>query len=350
MNTTSFPLSASTNNSSNNVFNDSRLWQEELAAAIRDPAELLRVLDLRQEDYPWLFEAAIPFPLKVTRSFVQRMEKANPNDPLLLQVLPDRPEFYHNPEGLMDPVGDLASRKVPGLLHKYQGRALLITAPSCAGHCRYCFRRHFPYQEPSSLPSDWTQALRYVREHPDIEEIILSGGDPLVLSDHKLQTLLGELNLLPQLTTIRIHSRTPVFAPSRITDSLCEMLGNLTKSVVMVLHINHANEIDELFKTAMKKLASHGIRLYNQSVLLRGVNDRADTLIHLSKSLFNIDIQPYYLHLLDPVQGAMHYSVPKDEALKILQQVRQSLPGYLVPQLVQEIPGTAYKQPIIQFT
>lgn len=321
-------------------------WQEDLAAAIRVPAELLRILELDPTDFPWLANATSNFPLKVTRSFVGRMEKANPRDPLLLQVLPDRPEFYHNSEGLTDPVGDLASLKAPGLLHKYQGRVLLIAAPSCASHCRYCFRRHFPYQEHQNGPSHWEEQLAYIRNHPEVEEVILSGGDPLVLSDTKFQVLLEALNQLPQICTIRIHSRTPVFLPNRITNELCEMLSALNKTVLMVVHINHPNEIDAHLATALGKLSQAGVRLYNQSVLLRGINDSSETLIKLSKSLFHAGIQPYYLHLMDATLGAMHFAVPKQEAMQIVAEIRASLPGYLVPQLVQEISGQPYKQPL----
>ena len=321
-------------------------WQTELAEAVRDPRELLALLEL---DERWLEparRAAETFPLRVPRPFLARMAKGNPADPLLRQVLPLDEELTVVPGYVSDPVGDMPSRAARGVLHKYQGRVLLIATAACGVHCRYCFRRHFPYSDETARADEWRAALDYLRADPSIHEVILSGGDPLSLSDERLAALAAELDRIPHLTTLRIHTRQPVVLPSRVDDKLLGWLRTGRLKRVMVLHLNHAREMDAALADACAKLRQAGVILLSQSVLLRGVNDSADALEELSKALFGAGVLPYYLSLLDPVAGAAHFDVPEPEALAIMERLRARLPGYLVPKLVREVEGAASKLPI----
>ena len=321
-------------------------WQRELAQAITDPAELLRILELDPVLLPAARAATFRFPLRVPRGFVARMGKGDPEDPLLRQVLPLAAEWASIPDFLADPVGDRAATAASGVLHKYHGRALLLVTSACAVHCRYCFRREFPYAEARASADDWRPALHYLAEDASLREVILSGGDPLSLSDRRLGALLAALERIPHLERLRIHSRQPIVLPERVDDGLLDLLARTRLRRVLVVHANHPREIDGRVREALERLAAAGVTLFNQSVLLRGVNDSAATLVELSEALFSARVLPYYLHLLDRVCGAAHFEVKEPEASAIMKAVRQRLPGYLVPRLVREQPGQPAKTPV----
>lgn len=321
-------------------------WQTEMAEAVRDPAELLSLLEL---DARWLEparRAATTFPLRVPRGFLARMRKGDPSDPLLRQVLPLGEELVAVPGFSHDPVGDMPSIAARGLLHKYQGRVLLIATGACGVHCRYCFRRHFPYADETARSEDWREALDYLRADSSINEVILSGGDPLTLSDERLAALAGALQEIPHIRRLRLHTRQPVVLPSRVDESLLRWLGACRLQKVVVLHMNHAREMDDALREACTRLKTAGVTLLNQSVLLKGVNDSAATLAELSEALFGAGVLPYYLSLLDPVAGAAHFDVPEARAIGLMAELRARLPGYLVPKLVREVAGAPSKMPV----
>ena len=317
-------------------------WQSELANAITSVDELLYELGLEHIENKPIRNS--DFSLRVPRAFVKKMQKGDADDPLLLQVLPVASEKTLS--GLTDPVGDLNAMATPGLLHKYKGRVLLVTTGACAIHCRYCFRRHFPYSSSNPRKNDWQRAIEYLRTHDDVHEVILSGGDPLVLDNTKLERLCTALEQIPHIQWLRIHTRLPVVLPSRIDNGLITLLKKLRFRITLVIHANHANELmsDEI--EALQRLAATGIILLNQSVLLKGVNDSTASLIYLSKRLYQAGVLPYYLHMLDPVQGAMHFDVPRTRAIQIQNTLKQELPGFLVPRLVREMPGETSKTAI----
>jgi len=321
-------------------------WQTALASAIREPSELLHYLNLPQSLLNGAIAASQSFALRAPLGYCQRIEKGNPNDPLLRQILPLDAELISDQQFKLDPVGDLAAMEVPGLLHKYHGRVLIITTAACAVHCRYCFRRHFPYQE-NRAEQNWQEAIDYIQSHSDIHEVILSGGDPLSLTESRLKNLTDKLLNIPHIKTLRLHTRQPIVLPERINNELLNWLDSLPWKIVMVLHCNHANEIDAPVASALKKLQQHQVTLLNQSVLLAGVNDNAETLINLSQKLFSHHVLPYYLHMLDKVQGAKHFYVKNEKANQILNEIRQLLPGYLVPKLVKEQAGEKSKTTLI---
>jgi EF-P beta-lysylation protein EpmB len=322
------------------------LWQQLQAAAITDPAVLIERLGLDPDLLPAARRAAGQFRLRVPEGYVARMRPGDPDDPLLRQVLPLDAECRDVPGFVDDPVGDGAAMKVPGLLHKYAGRVLLVTTGACAVHCRYCFRRHFPYAEAHPGRDRWTPALAYIAEHPDISEVILSGGDPLSLSDERLAALAGALGEIPHLRRLRVHSRTPVVLPERVDDSLIRWLRPGRFDTVLVIHANHAREIDEPVRDAMARLRAAGVILLNQAVLLRGVNDRVEDLLALSEAVFGAGVLPYYLHQLDPVRGAAHFLVPDERAVALHRELAALAPGYLVPRLVREMVGAPGKSPV----
>ena len=321
-------------------------WQRELARAITDPAELLRELELDPALLPAARAAAVRFPLRVPRGFVARMAKGDPDDPLLRQVLPLAAELEPAPGFVADPVGDRAAQAAPGVLHKYHGRALLIVTGACAVHCRYCFRREYPYAEAHAGTDEWRPALAYLAGDPSLREVILSGGDPLSLSNRRLDTLLAELDRIPHLERLRVHSRQPIVLPERVDEELLAGLTRTRLRPVLVVHANHPREIDDTVRAALARLAAAGVTLLNQAVLLRGVNDSAAVLAELSETLFAARVLPYYLHLLDPVRGAAHFDMKETEASAIMKTLRQRLPGYLVPRLVRERPGQPAKTPV----
>jgi EF-P beta-lysylation protein EpmB len=317
-------------------------WQQQLADAVSNPAELCALLGL---DPLTAGVADSQFPLRVPRSYVARMRHGDYHDPLLRQVLPVGAELTSPPDFSGDPLGEAAAQRGGGLLQKYAGRALLITTGACGVHCRYCFRREYPYAA-SSGGARWQQALAAIAADASIEEVILSGGDPLSLSDQRLQQLTAQLAAIPHVIRLRIHTRQPIVLPARVTEGLCRWLRDLPWRPVLVLHANHANELDAEVLAACQALRASGATLLNQSVLLAGVNDSSAALCGLSHALFAGGILPYYLHLLDRVRGASHFEVPEARARALHAQLRASLPGYLVPRLVREVAGEASKTPV----
>ena len=325
-------------------------WQAALAEAIRDPQELLKQLNLPVS----LAEQSqlVPgFPLRVTHSFIQRMQPGDPHDPLLMQVLPlgagsEEKERGEADWGSLDPVADHDAMQAPGLLHKYEGRILLVSTAACAIHCRYCFRQHFPYQQANPLGTQWPATLAYLNSNHDIHEVILSGGDPLSLSDQRLARIIAQLDEVSHLTTLRIHTRLPVVLPQRIDTALLNWVKETRLKVVFVLHINHPNEINLELQNALRLLQFPDVTLLNQAVLLRGVNDSTEILVELSHKLFEAGVLPYYLHQLDRVRGAAQFEVPVQTGGELVSAMREKLPGYLVPKYVKEIPGEASKSPI----
>lgn len=316
-------------------------WKQQLREAFRDVDALLAYLGLSRADVGISDDAS--FPLLVPRPFVGRMRHGDPADPLLRQVLPLAAEADAGAGFVTDPVGDLARTRGPGLIHKYAHRVLLITTGSCAVHCRYCFRRHFPYAEELAARDQWRAAIAEIAADRSIHEVILSGGDPLSLATAKLRELTEALAHIPHLRRLRIHTRWPIVLPQRVDAELLDWLRGLPWPVVLVIHANHAREIDAEVGAALQRLRATGATLLNQSVLLRGVNDDAETLRELSERLGEFDVLPYYLHLLDRVAGAAHYQVELRVARRLLRALRASLPGYLVPRLAREDAGRRSK-------
>lgn len=318
-------------------------WKTELAASFTRSEDLLAYLGLPWERRDGGDAAVGRFAFRVTAAFAARMKKGDPADPLLRQVLPLAEELEEWPGFLADPVGDLQAVAVPGLLHKYQGRALLIATGACAINCRYCFRREFPYAEAQLSRSREAQALAHIRADASIQEVILSGGDPLVLDDKRLGTLVDGLSAIPHVRRLRLHSRLPIVLPSRVTQGLEQILGNTRLKTVLVIHANHANEFDKPVGQALSRFRQAGVVLLNQSVLLKGVNDTVEALVDLSETLFEQGVSPYYLHLLDRAKGVGHFDLAQDSALALWEGLRRRLPGYLVPRLVREEAGAPYK-------
>lgn len=322
-------------------------WRQLWRDAVTDGRELLNLLDLDHlADRLPADDAG--FALRVPRGFVARMRRGDPDDPLLLQVLPQLTERETHPGFSLDAVGDMEARGAHGVLHKYQGRALLIASGACAINCRYCFRRHFPYGEEIAAAAHWREALGYLERDASISELILSGGDPLSLSTTKLVELSRGMADITHLRRLRIHSRMPVVLPERVDAALCDWLVALPQQAVVVIHANHANELDASVAAACARLREAGAMLFNQSVLLRGVNDSVDALADLSERLFDCGVVPYYLHQIDRVQGAAHFEVDDASALAFMDALRARLPGYLVPRLVREIAGADSKRPLPQ--
>jgi L-lysine 2,3-aminomutase len=318
-------------------------WRRSLAQAIRDPAELLSLLDLPMGLLPSAKNAAEAFPLLVPQSYLRRMRRGDPLDPLLRQVLPLADELSPQSESALDPVGDSNARVAPGLLHKYRGRALLIATGTCAIHCRYCFRRHYPYEDEPRRLDDWQPAFDALARDESLHEVILSGGDPLILSDARLAAFVERLETIPHLKRLRIHSRLPIVLPDRVTAGLIDLLLSSRLQPVMVVHANHDREIAGDCSMALRRLVRSGVPTLNQAVLLRGVNDDVTSLHRLCESLGNIGVIPYYLHQLDRVRGAAHFEVPEDHGRQLVETLRALLPGYLVPTYVRETAGQSSK-------
>jgi EF-P beta-lysylation protein EpmB len=316
-----------------------RSWQADFAAAVTDPAELAALLGLPDAWVGPAREAARSFPLRVPRSFVARMRHGDAADPLLRQVLPLAEELRPALGRSADPLQEADARRAPGLLHKYRGRALLVATGACAMHCRYCFRREFPYEEQQGETGRWQQAIATIAADPSIEELILSGGDPLSLGNARLQALGRALAGVPHLRSLRLHTRNAVVLPSRVDDGLVDWLKGLPWRVTVVLHVNHAAELEGDAVEAIARLRATGALLLNQSVLLRGVNDDAATLVALSKRLHALGVLPYYLHLTDAVNGTAHFDVDEARGRALVDALARELPGYLVPRLVREVPG-----------
>ena len=320
-------------------------WRQHLAAAVRDLDELLGLLELDAGilGVGATAQASRRFPLRVPRGFVARMRPGDSNDPLLRQVLPASAEDDEVAGFTTNPVGELGLVRGDGLLSKYHGRALLVATGACAVHCRYCFRRHFPYEDERSDDRGFANALAAIAGDATVDEVILSGGDPLILSDHRLTALADNIARIPQIRRLRIHTRMPVVLPERVDEALIEWLTVYPLPVVVVIHTNHPNEIDDTVIRALGALGTAGATLLNQAVLLRGVNDSTEVLGELSKRLFDCGVLPYYLHLLDRVSGAAHFEVEEERALEIMESLKARLPGYLVPRLVREIEGAPSK-------
>ncbi len=316
-------------------------WQR--APHVTRPAELLAILKLDPALPTLAFDRLREFPLRVPLSFVARMRKGDPRDPLFLQVWPSALEARATPGYARDAVGDLASLKPGGLIHKYRGRALVIATGACAIHCRYCFRRHFPYGAALAARGSFRETLAQLAADPTLEEVILSGGDPLSLTDDKLAAFVAELERIPHVRRLRLHTRTAIVLPQRVDAGLCGWLGRTRLTKAIVVHVNHANELDGEVAAALARLRSTGATLLNQSVLLAGVNDDAQTLAALSVRLFELGVLPYYLHLLDRVQGAGHFEVSETTARALLKELAARLPGYLVPRLAREEAGAPAK-------
>lgn len=320
-------------------------WQKELANAFSSPESLLQYLDLDPTAFVEHSKARKLFAMRVPRPFAARMEKGNPNDPLLRQVLPLSQEFDQVDGYFSDPLQE-QDAAVPGLLHKYQSRVLLIVRGGCAVNCRYCFRRHFPYADNSVNRAGWQKALDYISADPAINEVIFSGGDPLMAKDDMLAWLASQIANIPHIKRLRIHTRLPVVIPGRVTDEFLRWFAGSRLKPVMVLHINHPQEIDDNIVQMTHKLKAAGVTLLNQAVLLGGINDEAETLIALSERLFEANILPYYLHVLDKVQGAAHFDVSQQRATALAAQMIKALPGFLVPKLVREIANQPGKTPL----
>ncbi|MDA3139107.1 EF-P beta-lysylation protein EpmB [Vibrio metschnikovii] len=320
-------------------------WLQQLANGISDPEQLLTQLAIDPSPWQSGFKARALFAQRVPQSFVERMEKGNPHDPLLRQVLPLSDEFIIHPGYSTDPLEE-QNNATPGLLHKYRNRCLLIVKGGCAINCRYCFRRHFPYQDNKGNKSVWQQSLDYIAQHPQLNEVILSGGDPLMAKDHELGWLIEQIAAIPHIKRLRIHSRLPVVIPARITDELVSLCAETRLQVILVTHINHANEINAELSQQLARLRAEKVTLLNQSVLLKGVNDSVPAQVALSEALFDAGILPYYLHVLDKVQGAAHFYVSDEQARAIIAGLIEQVSGYLVPKLTREIGGRPSKTPL----
>mgnify|MGYP003384994917 CR=1 FL=1 len=318
-------------------------WQTELANAVKNPEALLKQLGLSGKLQNIPEELIRNFPLRVPQSYVDKMRFGDKNDPLLRQVFPLIDESIEHKGFVHDPVGDHLAITSPGILQKYNGRALLLTTGACAIHCRYCFRRHFPYTDSNPLASQWQKTIESIQDDTSINEVIFSGGDPLSLGDEKLAKLVEQLDTIKHLKRLRIHTRLPVVLPNRINKQLLAWINKTRLNVVMVIHSNHANELGEDVAEGLAKLHHAGCQLLNQAVLLQGINDSAESLVQLSERLSEVNTLPYYLHLLDRVAGASHFDVSDEEGVVLINTIRAILPGYLVPRLVREQQGEMSK-------
>lgn len=320
-------------------------WQKELRQCITDPQKLLEFMQLSGPEYQQHVKARRLFPMRVPFPFAQKMQKGNPLDPLFLQVFPLHDEFLDSAGFVDDPLAEQQNSQ-QGILHKYLSRALLMVRGGCAVNCRYCFRRHFPYEQNNLNRKGWLQALAYIESDPQIDEVIYSGGDPLMAKDDFLAWLTNQVEQIHHIKRVRIHTRLPVVIPQRIDSQFMHWIKSTKLQVVIVLHINHANEIDQLLEDKLKLLRCAGVTLLNQSVLLKDVNDSAQALVKLSNRLFDAGVLPYYLHLLDKVRGAAHFDVDENRARIIMAELIKRLPGFLVPKLVREIAGQPGKTPL----
>lgn len=322
-------------------------WHQSLIDAFRNSHDLAKYLNIEPLGNDFNDAQDTNFPMLVPREFADRMEKGNPQDPLLLQTMPGIRELDTKDGYATDPVGEAAATIAPGVLHKYQGRVLLVTTGACPIHCRYCFRRHFPYSDSLASGPNLDPAIKYIEANRDITEVILSGGDPLMLKNSNLEILIKRLEQIDHLQRLRIHSRMPVVLPSRIDHELTRLLKTSRLTSVLVVHCNHPDELDQSVKDVLNALSNTGIIILNQSVLLHGINDNAETLKQLSERLFSCGVLPYYLHMLDRVAGARHFEVDPAQAIDIHSQLQSSLPGYLVPKLVYEKAGAESKLPLL---
>ncbi len=326
---------------------DGLTWQQHMKVAVRSVQELRNRLDLASnlEDIgsTTAIKALESFPVFVPLPYLSRIEKGNAADPLLCQVLPTIDEDTIRPGYLRDPLQESAATRSPGMLQKYQGRVLLVTTGACAVNCRYCFRRHFPYEETPKSSTQWQDAIQQISFDESLEEVILSGGDPLTLVDETLGQLVAQIGAIPTIKRLRIHTRLPIMIPQRVTERLLEILSHSKKQVIMVIHANHANELDLPVEIGLAKLANAGVLLLNQSVLLQGVNNDAEVLFRLSQRLLECRVLPYYLHKNDPVVGTAQFEVSIERGVELIRIMREKLPGYAVPRFVQELAGEPNK-------
>jgi len=313
--------------------------------AVRDPVELCRLLRLPPDIEANAIRAAQGFSVFAPRGYIDRMRPGDPSDPLLRQVLPLAAEEISPPGFTRDPVGDQFARLGPGLLHKYRTRALIVTTGACAVHCRYCFRRHFPYQESPRSPAEWQSTIDQIAADDSLREVILSGGDPLTLVDDLLADVVSRLaDAAPHLRRLRVHTRLPIMIPERVGDGLLGWLRGTRLAPIMVVHANHANELDQWVAGALARLVDGGVPVLNQAVLLAGVNDDLESQAELCERLVDLRVVPYYLHQLDRVAGAAHFETPLELGRQIIKGLRRRLPGYAVPRYVQEVAGEAHKR------
>jgi EF-P beta-lysylation protein EpmB len=326
---------------------DKPSWQQLLGNTVDDPVQLLELLELPESLLDGARLGNSLFSLKVPLPFIQKMEKGNPHDPLLRQVLPLGQEEQDVPGFISDPLGEMNANPLDGMIHKYKGRVLLILSGACAVNCRYCFRREFPYSDNRLGSEQWDKILDYLRADSSIKEVIFSGGDPLATSDSRLQRIIKDLESISHLTRLRIHTRLPIVIPQRITAELVEILSGNRFDTTLVVHANHANEIDDELGSKVQFLKENQVTVLNQSVLLKGVNNSLEDLKNLSETMFHHGILPYYLFTLDPVKGAAHFDVPDQQAIHLHQQLQAELPGYLVPKLAREIPERPSKTLLI---
>lgn len=319
-------------------------WQADLRDSIRSVSALLDAVGVSADDLTACEQAALDFPIRVPRPFVARMTVGDAQDPLLRQVITDKAETLPAAGFSEDPLEEANANPLPGLIHKYQSRVLLMPTSACAVHCRYCFRRHFPYADNRLDSTALANVVTYIKQHPAVNEVILSGGDPLIVDDNALDKLISTLEAVPQLKRLRIHTRLPVVIPARLTTALAQRLQGSTLNIAMVIHCNHAAELDDALAQRLRQWRNRGITLLNQSVLLAGVNDSAEALIQLSERLDDAGVMPYYLHLADPVAGTAHFYTDDTQALTLHHAMRTALPGYLVPRLVREVAGETSKR------
>ncbi|CAL4326089.1 EF-P beta-lysylation protein EpmB [Buchnera aphidicola] len=311
-------------------------WLYELSNSITEPKKLLKILNL--ENYPeyYQYKSNTLFPFRVPHSFISRMQKNNPKDPLLLQVIINNQEFLNSSKYINDPTQENKNIVLPGLLHKYHDRVLLLVKTNCAIHCRYCFRKYFPYEQNQGGKKNWIKSLLYIQKNTNLNEVILSGGDPLIAKDHELSWLIRSISQIHHIKRLRIHTRLPVVIPNRITSGLCKIFTQSSLKIIIVTHINHPQEINSNLSKSLLKLKKSGVILLNQSVLLKNINDDPSVLAELSNLLCQNNILPYYLHLLDQVTGAMHFSVSCNKAKSIMENLMKMISGYLVPKLVYD--------------
>lgn len=328
------------------LLEDDHSWHDSLSASLRDPAALLRRLELPETLLPSAIAAAGSFSVMAPESYLNRMRPGDITDPLLRQVLPLSDELQNRPGFVADAVGDRDSRIAPGLLKKYQGRALLVLTGACAVHCRYCFRRHYAYSDEPKRLADWEPALTAIESDDSIQEILLSGGDPLMVPDRRLSEFVSRLQQIPHVKRLRIHSRLPVVLPDRVTSSLLDLLTSTRLTPIMVVHANHPNEVVDDCADAFRMLVRSGITTLNQAVLLKGINDDIDVLQQLCERLINVGVIPYYLHQLDRVEGAAHFEVAESVGVRLIDELRRRLPGYAVPEYVREEAGYPFKRPL----
>ena len=323
-------------------------WQQQMANSLKTASELLNYLVIDEQSLPYVVDHNQPFNTRVTRHLADLIDAQDPYDPILLQLLPTQHENQQREGFSLDPLMEQSYNVLPGLVHKYKNRALLIVHQACAIHCRYCFRRHFNYQDNGLNNQQRADIIDYLQQHPEINEIIFSGGDPLSLSDKKLQQLIEQLSEVRHLKNLRIHTRTPIALPSRITDEFIQLLADCRFNTTLVTHINHPNELAVELVEKLSLLKNSGVTLLNQSVLLKNINDNAQTLCELSEKLFDAGVLPYYLHTPDDVEGTQHFYVEREAAIKIWQQMQAQLSGFLLPRLVKEIPQKQSKTWIIE--